>query len=182
MPGLDVINDLSIASPCSASWAAMEGDDRARFCGLCAKHVYNIAALTTPEVDDLIRRTEGQFCARLYRRRDGTVLTADCPVGAKAFGARRLHRLMTLAVLGAGLLVAATFARDGSRGFTPPAPPPSGPGFTFADWTDWALRTLGLRASGRPGLIMGELPAIPAPPRAILGKPVMAMPIDGPQS
>jgi hypothetical protein len=47
---LDVINGLEIASPCKASWNAMAGDDRARFCGMCEKHVYNIASLQAAEV------------------------------------------------------------------------------------------------------------------------------------
>ena len=79
----DPIDRLRIASPCKVPWSAMAGDDRARFCAHCEKHVYNIAAMTSDDVGDLIRRTEGSFCARLYRRRDGTVLTADCPVGAE---------------------------------------------------------------------------------------------------
>ena len=33
------------------------------------------------EIDALITATEGRFCARLYKRSDGTVLTADCPKG-----------------------------------------------------------------------------------------------------
>jgi hypothetical protein len=31
----------------------------------------------------LIRAREGQICARLYQRADGTVLTANCPVNAE---------------------------------------------------------------------------------------------------
>lgn len=162
MPTLDVIQGLTIASPCPASWNAMTGDDRARFCAACEKHVYNIAALTTPEIEALIVRTEGRFCARLYRRRDGTVLTGDCPVGARAFGARRLHRLMTLAVVGLGFLLA-LFLRPGGHRPTVPAPAPSGPGVTFDDWTDWALETLGLRPpTPQPRIVPGEIAATPA--------------------
>jgi hypothetical protein len=145
MKTLDVINGLEIASPCPASWNAMTGDDRARFCALCEKHVYNIAALTTPEVVALIARTEGNFCGRIYRRRDGTVLTADCPVGARAFSSGRLHRVMTLAVIGLSILTTGAFLKAVPNRPQLPAWPPTGPAVSFSDWKDWALNALGLR-------------------------------------
>lgn len=116
MGTIDQVHDLQIASPCKASWNAMAGDDRARFCSLCEKHVYNISALTSAEVSDLIRETQGEPCMRLYRRRDGTVLTADCPVGQKAFSSGRLHRSMTYAVLGIGFVLALCTFRAGAMG------------------------------------------------------------------
>jgi hypothetical protein len=75
------VDELRVASPCSVEWGAMEGDDHARFCGECEKHVYNLSMLTRAEGNELIREKEGNLCARYYRRLDGTVLTADCPVG-----------------------------------------------------------------------------------------------------
>jgi hypothetical protein len=157
MKPLDVIDGLEIASPCPASWNAMEGDERARFCATCEKHVYNIAAMTNPEVISLIERTEGRFCARIYRRRDGTVLTGDCPVGARAWAARRLQRVLTLAVVGLGFAMS-FFLRPGERGTTALMPPvPEGPGMTFADWSDWALETMHLRPpTARPRVTAGE--------------------------
>lgn len=172
MPSLDVINSLTIASPCPASWNAMPGDDRARFCGQCEQHVYNIAAMTTTEVESLIRRTEGHFCAQLYRRRDGTVLTADCPVGAKALAAMRVRRMLTLAVVGLGFLFA-FFLRPGGRRSTCPSPAPSGPGVTVDDWNDWALETLGVRPpTPQPRVVPGEVTPPHLPPRT-LGKMLM---------
>ena len=32
---LDLLSAIQIASPCTADWNAMTGDDRARFCGEC---------------------------------------------------------------------------------------------------------------------------------------------------
>jgi hypothetical protein len=84
MENLDALNRLSIAKPCPASWDTMMGDDRVRHCELCKLNVYNIAALTTAEALDLVTKAEGRVCARLYKRADGTVLTANCPVGVKA--------------------------------------------------------------------------------------------------
>src|SRR5262245_30602687 len=36
---------LRIASPCSADWDEMTGDDRVRFCGRCRKNVYNLSEM-----------------------------------------------------------------------------------------------------------------------------------------
>jgi hypothetical protein len=78
-----LLADVRIASPCQARWEDMEGDDRTRFCRHCSKYVYNLSKMTSQAAADLIREREGQLCARFYQRRDGTMLTADCPVGLK---------------------------------------------------------------------------------------------------
>jgi hypothetical protein len=62
----------------------MAGDERVRHCTLCALNVYNVAEMTAGEVRELLGRSEGRVCARLYRRADGTVLTRDCPTGIRA--------------------------------------------------------------------------------------------------
>jgi hypothetical protein len=78
------INKLRISTPCPVGWNQMIGDERTRFCHECRLHVYNLAELTESEAEALISSKEGRFCARLYRRADGTVLTKDCPVGLRA--------------------------------------------------------------------------------------------------
>lgn len=70
---------LKIASPCPVRWKDMQGGEKRRMCGQCQRHVYRIAALTTAETLELVRATRGQFCAQLFRRTDGTVMTKDCP-------------------------------------------------------------------------------------------------------
>lgn len=95
---------LQVASPCPMSWDAMRGDDQARFCEQCQKHVYNFAAMTTEEGLALIAHTEGEFCGRLTRRADGMLMTADCPVGLAA----RLHRFrrrVVYSVLAVSLMI-----------------------------------------------------------------------------
>ena len=94
---------LRVASPCPADWNAMQGDERVRFCGQCEKNVYNLSAMTHVEAEDLIREKEGKLCVRFYQRTDGTVLTADCPVGKR----RRRRRRIAVAAGAAGLLAAA---------------------------------------------------------------------------
>jgi hypothetical protein len=77
------LNDLQVASPCPVGWHGMAGDDRVRFCPQCRQHVYNLTAMTAEEATALLRQKEGKPCVRFYRRRDGTVMTADCPVGLR---------------------------------------------------------------------------------------------------
>jgi hypothetical protein len=78
------LGKIRIAAPCNAEWKWMYGNDRVRFCGQCSKNVFNLSAMTTEEAEDLIRKAEGSLCVRFYRRRDGTILTSNCPVGLHA--------------------------------------------------------------------------------------------------
>lgn len=94
----DFLNRLQIASPCPASWAEMSGDERARFCATCDKHVYDFSKMTAAEGIALIREKEGQVCVRLWRRADGTVITMDCPIGAKRVVRRSSCRFPLLAM------------------------------------------------------------------------------------
>ena len=97
---------MLVASPCDESWAAMTGDERKRFCKSCEKHVHNLSAMTSGEVDAfLLANADGNACVRLYERLDGTVLTADCPVGAK----RRRMRALRLSSIGAGAVALFAF-------------------------------------------------------------------------
>jgi hypothetical protein len=82
----ELLHQIRIASPCSASWEEMRGDERARFCEQCRLNVYNLLAMSAAEAAALVRQKEGRLCVRYYARRDGTMLTRDCPVG---FGAAR---------------------------------------------------------------------------------------------
>jgi cytochrome c-type biogenesis protein CcmE len=96
---LPLLDRLQVASPCHVSWGAMQGDARVRFCGVCGKNVFNLSAMSRAEAEALLRREAG-ICARMYRRTDGTVLTADCPVGVRK---RRVRGVVALAAAGAAL-------------------------------------------------------------------------------
>ena len=84
MRGLPVLDDIRIASPCTESWDAMTGDDRTRHCAKCDLDVFNLSGMTRADATALLQMKVGRMCARFYRRPDGTILTADCPVGARA--------------------------------------------------------------------------------------------------
>ncbi|HEX8140604.1 MAG TPA: hypothetical protein VF544_23760 [Pyrinomonadaceae bacterium] len=86
------LDRVTVAAPCSAPWDEMIGDERARFCGQCQRNVYNLSGMTRREAEALIAGAEGRLCIRFYKRRDGTILTENCPVGLRALK-RRLSRL-----------------------------------------------------------------------------------------
>jgi hypothetical protein len=98
-----LLDNLRIASPCNESWENMIGDDRTRFCARCEKHVHNLSALTRDQAEAFLERVTESACVRMYQRTDGTVLTADCPVGMRK---KRVKRLF-LATVGTGLAAAA---------------------------------------------------------------------------
>lgn len=104
---LPVLDNIRIASPCTASWAAMTGDDRVRHCGSCDKDVFNLSAMTRDEAQALITERAGNLCARYFQRSDGTILLADCEVGVSRRRKTRLVAAGAVALLagGAGLLV-----------------------------------------------------------------------------
>jgi hypothetical protein len=97
------LDALRVASPCSVPWESMQGDDRVRFCGQCRLNVYDLSALSSDEARALLEKSEGRTCVRFFRRRDGTVLTRDCPVGARTVRRRRVG-------IAAGIAAAAGFA------------------------------------------------------------------------
>lgn len=96
------LDKVSVATPCPAEWDRMVGGDRVRFCGQCQLNVYNLSAMSRDDAESLITRTEGRLCVRFYRRRDGSILTEDCPVGLRALKRRtvRLRTALISSVLG----------------------------------------------------------------------------------
>ena len=83
---IPLLQSVRVASPCNADWNEMQAveGERVHFCMGCGKNVYNLSAMSQSEAEGLLRKHEGRLCVRYYQRRDGTVLTGDCPVGAQA--------------------------------------------------------------------------------------------------
>lgn len=75
------LDNIKIASPCPADWNEMRGDARRRHCLQCGLNVYNLSDMTRDEAESFLINSEGRVCVKYYRRKDGTVLTQDCPVG-----------------------------------------------------------------------------------------------------
>lgn len=105
----DPLKHVRVASPCHVAWDAMAGDERTRHCSLCSLNVYNFAEMTGDEVRELLMRTEGRLCGRLYRRADGTLLTSDCPTGLRALR-QRMSRFAAAVI--AALFSVSAFASE----------------------------------------------------------------------
>ena len=97
------LDHVRVASPCESDWDQMIGDERARFCGQCSLNVYNLSNMTRLEAESLIARTEGRLCVRFYRRRDGSIITKDCPVGLRAIRRRVSYVAKAIASMVLGL-------------------------------------------------------------------------------
>ncbi len=101
----DILKRVRIAAPCPARWESMKGDDRTRFCSQCKLNVYNLSDMTSKDAAKLVSENEGRLCVRYYQRRDGTVLTRDCPVGI-----RLIRRTIANTAACALVLLMASFA------------------------------------------------------------------------
>ncbi len=107
-----VLDNIEIASPCSASWDDMKGNFQVRDCSQCKLSVYNLSAMSRKEAEALIYEREGRLCVRLYRRADGTVISDNCPVALRKIrdsfrnvarlAAGALSFLLTISIVRAG--------------------------------------------------------------------------------
>jgi hypothetical protein len=151
----------------------MDGDDQVRFCRECNRNVYNLSAMTETEARRVVAEREGRLCIRFYQRRDGTVLTSDCPVGRKrSFLRTGARTAVAFAAVAAGLtkLSACGSAEDEPLQMGEPlmGAPPIDP--------DWNAGTTDDDDPRHPDeLIMGEIEF--SPERPLMGK--IAAPTDG---
>lgn len=98
---LHILDDVRIASPCTADWEQMTGDERVRHCAQCDQKVYDLSTLSRSEAERLVTSSQ-KVCVRLYRRPDGRVITRDCLAGRLLLLKRVSRRalLMTASWLG----------------------------------------------------------------------------------
>ena len=166
---LPLLEHIRVASPCSASWDSMEGDEKVRHCRACNLSVYNLAAMTRAEAEALLGSAgAGRVCARFYRRADGTVMTSDCPVGVTR--ARARTRRMVARIAAAFGLAGAT-AMAGVRGsHAEPLGPVRLRAFrpfsTFAAWLVPTPPPMPPAVTPNSIFVMGDI--CPAPPPAPL--------------
>lgn len=159
-PRLPVLEEVTIATPCTASWEEMSGDDRVRHCGICDLEVFNLSGMTRAQAESLLASRGPRLCVRLYRRHDGTVITQDCPEGI----ARLRRRMRRAAVAVAG--VVAFFSAYAFAGIGVPRPRRAPSAGVFESPTVHALFSI---FSGRPPVappppLMGSLPPPPPAP------------------
>lgn len=112
----DLLSHTTVASPCPASWEAMSGNEKIRFCSECKLNVYNLSEMSKTEAEKLLRNHEGdRLCIRLYLRADGTIITRDCPVGI------RLLKIRTYKTWKRLIATAASVLGMASQGMASPA-------------------------------------------------------------
>lgn len=118
---LPLLSSVRVASPCEASWEAMRGDHRVRHCDLCDQKVYDLSAMRAEDAEALLRANGESICVRYHERADGTVMSADCPVGAKRRRRRAwaLSSAAAVAMAAAGLGATMTIGTEGPA-FEPP--------------------------------------------------------------
>lgn len=79
-----ILDRVSIAAPCNADWDNMVGDERERFCNQCTLNVYNISSMSKSDAEEFLSlRTQGRVCVQFYKRKDGTIITDNCPKGLR---------------------------------------------------------------------------------------------------
>ena len=113
------LDNVRVASPCTARWDAMQGDDRSRFCSECKLSVYNLSAMTKTEAEEFVAGAEGRVCIRYYQRADGTMLTADCPVGVQAVRMRFTRRVRSIAAAAIALVATGAGVDSARAGGSP---------------------------------------------------------------
>ena len=72
----NLLDQINVASPCSADWDSMIGNEQARFCQHCSLFVHDLSKITRKDVVKLVASSRGKLCVRYYRRQDGVVNTA----------------------------------------------------------------------------------------------------------
>jgi hypothetical protein len=186
---LKVLQDVRIASPCSASWEGMTGNEQVRFCDHCQLHVHNLSVMSASRAAALVQAAEGRLCVRYDAQPDGSMLVEPQEPGLPP---TRRRFLMQLAASLFGLLGLRGFATAGSANSTAAnrprslmgAPPPrqtpvSLQGQAVASPQPPPQRTMGKIAAPatRPQPRMGEptitdrppAGATTGPPRALMG-------------
>jgi hypothetical protein len=87
-PPPTVLDHCSIAAPCDGACGQADGNARVGLCQRCGMFLYDIAGLSANAAQALTANTEGPSNGRLFKRRDGKVMTRNCPVGLEALRAR----------------------------------------------------------------------------------------------
>jgi hypothetical protein len=129
----------------------MAGDDTARMCARCSRHVYDFSTMTQAEAEALVRQLDGKLCVRLsYVGATRTVRTADSPVPGAA-ATRRSLRLASATLAGllglSGSVNAQEVARDHQRGWVVTG--------TLTDQSHEALRWVWVRMRDSAGREVG---------------------------
>lgn len=94
------LDRISTSSPCTVAWDDMTGTQRVRDCSQCSRPVFNISNMSTVEAEAFLKVNGDSQCLAYYRRKDGTIMTDDCPIGL-----RKIRNTLRWAKKAAGLLI-----------------------------------------------------------------------------
>lgn len=89
------------ASVCKSSWDNMVGTTQIRYCSQCKSFAYDFTGMSLEEADKLVFQREEKESPIFFRRKDGKLLTRDCPVGLAQF------KKKIVSTIAAGLLLMA---------------------------------------------------------------------------
>lgn len=122
-----LLDNISIATPCSAEWDNMSGTDTIRFCGQCSKNVYDISAMSESEAVSFLAGQQMVPCLKFFRRADDTIIFDNCPAGLRRVrsGVKATVKFVST-VLATLMYSVAAFAKDETQ--------PVSHGIRF-DWT-----------------------------------------------
>ena len=144
----------------------MVGTERERFCSSCELNVYNISSMGSLEAERfLAERAGSKVCVQFFRRKDGTILSDNCPKGLRAMRDRS-KQLLRLASSFVALLVsnfAAALANEPAK----TKPINSGSSASHVERGEPTLKTDGppeQRLMGKPsmnGLNTGAISPVP---------------------
>ncbi|MBA2341537.1 MAG: ankyrin repeat domain-containing protein [Pyrinomonadaceae bacterium] len=87
-----LLDRVRIASPCSADWDSMTGNDEVRFCQHCNLHVHNLSGITRQRAEELVVKSQGRLCVRYRQTTHKKVLTAT-PLSKQRRTKERASRL-----------------------------------------------------------------------------------------
>ena len=141
------LDNIRVAAPCDMPWEDMAGDERSRYCAKCELNVFNISEMTRDEAETFLREKAGKrVCGRIYRRKDGTVITKNCPSGVAKIRRKRFFAAAAIAVLFGGIN-SAFAAKD----------PHVARANWFGDKMDHLSHRFGLNFCNCPEIMIGEI-------------------------
>lgn len=174
-PHADLLGRVSVASPCSARWEDMAGDEKSRRCAQCNLSVHNLSAMTRAEAEAIVARKVGEpgarVCVRFFRRADGTILTRDCPVGLAALRARASATARKVAAGAVMLLTGALALGVQWRGQRPERLAAMQPFAALREWLNPAAPPV-----TRGVVMMGDMCVAPTIPNVTKGTPTSGAP------
>lgn len=75
MSKINLLDSITVKTPCEQDWKTMRGSDEVRFCDHCAKDVHHLSEMTRKQARRLVAQSNGGICVRYIRRPDGRIQT-----------------------------------------------------------------------------------------------------------